>query len=230
MEQQGEGGLTTILNTDTYEQITDRPMAVNRMNVNVGERPIAGIPYLRNKNMTPMDVNTMLSRDRILSKGRQDTARLGQSLPSLPDRRTAMRNAGVPQIGGRVGQFTGLLAPHSSQIGIGQEGGNIFKKIGKTVKKGAKAVGKAVKKARDTKIISKLADAGAKGALFLGHPEIATALEGVSVGAKSLGFGLSSKTAVDEVMDDTRGVSGMDKQSFVATHPLNFNRATLANL
>jgi len=203
MEQKGKGGLTTILDIDTYKQITDRAMAVDRMDVSVGERPIRGIPYLRNKDMVPIDVNTMLSRDRILSKGRQDTARLGQSLPSLPDRRTVMRNAGVPQIGGS------------------------FKK---TIKKVGKAIGKVVKKARDTKIVSKLADIGAKGALFLGQPEIAAPLEAVSIGAKKIGFGLSSKTAIDEVMDDARGVSGFDKQSFVATHPLNFNKATLATL
>lgn len=201
--QDGKGGLTTILDIDTYKQSTDRPMAVDRMDVSVGERPIRGIPYLRNKDMVPMDVKTMLSRDRIISKGRQDTARLGQSLPSLPDRREAMRNAGVPQIGGN------------------------FKK---TVKKIGETVGKAVKTAKETKIISKLADIGAKGALFLGQPEIAAPLQAVSVGAKTLGFGLESKTAIDEVMDDARGVSGFDKQSFVATHPLNYHKATLSSL
>tara|TARA_R100000951_G_C2651918_1_gene184650 strand:+ start:1525 stop:2742 length:1218 start_codon:yes stop_codon:yes gene_type:complete len=68
------GGFTKILDTKTFEAITYRPLPIGKVRINIGERPIAGIPYLRNSNMRPVD-------SRI-----SNTPRLGQS-SGLPDRR-----------------------------------------------------------------------------------------------------------------------------------------------
>ncbi|GAG07620.1 unnamed protein product, partial [marine sediment metagenome] len=48
--QKGKGGLTTILEPETAKEIMYRPFPVNRLNNNVGERPVRGIPYVRDSN------------------------------------------------------------------------------------------------------------------------------------------------------------------------------------
>ena len=68
------GGLSIIKNPQTQQAINYRPFPVDRLNINVGERPIAGIPYLRTRNFKPVD-------SRI-----SNTPRLGQT-SSLPDLR-----------------------------------------------------------------------------------------------------------------------------------------------
>lgn len=110
------GGLSSILNTTTYKHINYRPFPVDRLNINVGERPIIGIPYLRNTNMKPVD-------SRI-----SNTARLGQTT-SLPDRRLNQKGQGETMEGGE----------HTPEH---MEGGNIIKDVVKGVKKAAKFVKK----------------------------------------------------------------------------------------
>ena len=260
--QQGNGGLSTILNQETAKQIMYRPFPVNRLNNNVGERPVRGIPYVRDSNFRNMDVNQVLSRDNsfFFGKGAQDTPRLGESLPSLPDGRTRdMMKGGAQssltgvQTGPPIAESTGgslkedkIVSKVAKQVahltgderakaihhfakmyGYGQDGGSFksfMKKVGKAIKKGAKFV-------KDKKLISRGADIGAKIAGVLGQEELVAPLEGISKGAKMLGFGEGQYARAQEELKGTSPMPrGIDKQSFVPTHPMNFNRARLSKV
>lgn len=263
--QRGEGGLTTILNQETAKQIIYRPFPVNRLNNNVGERSVRGIPYVRDSNFRNMDVNQTLSRDSkfFFRQGNEDTPRLGESLPSLPDGRTR----DMMKRGGAQSSLTGVQTgpPIADSTGSGnQHGENIFKDVAKGVKKAAKSVKRVIKKdakkvkkaakfvkrvvKRDAKkvgiavkkgakfvkkhkLISKGADIVGKVAGFLGQPEITAAAESVSQGARMVGLGQGQ---LQRAQEELKGVSamprGIDAQSFIPTHPMNFNRARLANI
>jgi len=213
--QKGKGGgLTTILNQETAKQIMYRPFPVNRLNNNVGERPVRGIPYVRDSNYRNMDVNQVLSRDSkffFRQPGNADTPRLGESLPSLQDGRTREEMKG-----GAHSSFTGVEGPQITGSGI--------KEIGEKIVKGVKKVGKFVK---DKKIISRGLDFTSG---FLPTP-LAIPVKGASLVASMKGYG---EGQYDRAQEELKGTSAMprgnDKQSFVATHPLNFNRARLSKV
>lgn len=178
MSQQGSG--TTILDQDTYEQINYRPFSVNRLNNNVGEKPIVGIPMVRDSNFRTMDMRQKLTRDSkfFFGQGHQNRARLGQSLPSLPSRGRDMRTS---QVAG--------AKDHACKCEHPQDGGNFFKDVGKTVKKVGKFVSKEVKKAKKSGIVGDLLEGAATGAAFLGQPELAAPLAGAAAFTKKSGFG-----------------------------------------
>lgn len=150
-------GLTIIKNPDTQKAINYRPAPFNRLNINVGERPIVGIPYLRSRNFKPID-------SRI-----SNTARLGQT-SSLPDRRMGQQQGegllgdiakGMKKIGKTIkkkkiiskaskilGDVTSAVAPIAlasghpeiatlagTTAGISKPVGKLFKSIGLGLKK-----------------------------------------------------------------------------------------------
>jgi hypothetical protein len=218
--QKGKGGLTSIKNVEREEMITYRPFPVNRLNNNVG-------PYVRDSNFRNMDINQTLSRDSkfFFRQNPADTPRLGQSLPSLPDRRQpSMR-------GGAQSSLTGVqTSPQLDSAGSGLK--QTVKKVGKAIGKTAKKVGKTAVKVgkfiKDKKLISKGADIGAKIAGVLGQEELVAPLEGVSQTAKMFGFGAGQYARAQQELHGTSAMpAGIDKQSFVPTHPLNFNRARI---
>lgn len=267
--QAGSGGLSTILNQETYKQIMFRPMAVNRLDVNVGERPIRGISQMRNANYVPVDSNIRFTRDdkRFFGKPRSNTARLGQSLNSLPDRRND------EQVGGNFlkGAAKNMCMKAAEKkcdelVGNGMDGEGFLddawkgvkkgaKAVGKTVVKGAKAVGKEAVKVgkfiKDEKLISKGAKAAGVLAGVLGQPEMAIPFAAVGQAADQFGLGIVSdawrrapprrikqigkgpgqlQTARMELPGMSAGPRGNDRQSFVPTHPMNFNKARLNSL
>ena len=132
------GASVPIQNQEFKDYIKYRPFSVDRLNINVGGRPVAGIPYLRN-GWVPFDSRTRLSRDMALSRGVQDSnSRLGEAEPSLP--RMSYMDGG--QSGG------GLKAHHFGlQDGGGQSGAGLFDQVMKMVKQ---QVIKQVKPAVDT--------------------------------------------------------------------------------
>lgn len=188
------GGLTKILNTKTYEPINYRPFPIGRYGVKVGERPIYGIPYLRNADMKPVD-------SRI-----SNTPRLGQT-SGLPDRRPTtqsgeghcgqMCKCEVPMRGGPNSSVGGGIAGADDDK-CQQCGGNIFKDIKKGVAKVGKAVGKAVKGSAKkikgvakvvkgvSRVVEGVASTGATIAAALGQPEIAAPLAAVAGVAKGV--------------------------------------------
>jgi len=112
-------GLSTILNTDNYEKITYRPTPFRPYRINVGERGGKyGISGLRDARLKPIDV---LYRETRVS----NTPRLGEQLPSLPDRRqgftpnpdkSVMTGATVDMEDTLVGGFVGPRPPSEEQI------------------------------------------------------------------------------------------------------------------
>lgn len=177
------GGLTKILNTKTFEPITYRPLPIGRYGIKVGERPIYGIPYLRNADMKPVD-------SRI-----SNTPRLGQT-SGLPDRRPTTQSGE-----GHCGQMCKCETPMRGGADADkceQCGGNIFKDIKEGVDKVGKKIGKAVKKSAKkvkgvakvvkgvSRVVEEVASTGAAIATALGQPEIAGPLAGVAVAAKGV--------------------------------------------
>jgi len=81
-------GLSTILNTDNYEKINYRPTPFRPIRINVGERGGKyGISGLRDARLKPIDV--LYQETRV-----SNTPRLGEQLPSLPDRRVSLLGKG----------------------------------------------------------------------------------------------------------------------------------------
>jgi len=232
MSQEGTG-LTTILEQDHYEQIDYRPFPVNRLNRNVGERQIVGISQIFNKNMVNVDSRQRFTRDdkRFFGKGNQDTARLGQST-GLPDRRDVGQVGGrsianqLIRKTGRAVKAVGKTAKH-----VGKQLGHDVVKAGKVIGKEAVKVGKFVK---DKKIISKGLKVAGIIAPFVPIPGAAGFAPGLLAGSKvadTVGFGAGRVAeARAEVMRDGRGVRGNERQSFVPSHPMNFNKARLDKL
>jgi hypothetical protein len=140
--QEGGSGLTAILNQNTFEEIRRRPFPVDRLNRNVGERPVAGIPFLRDSRMSAIDSRGRLDRDFFINSGISNVPRVGQSLPSIPDLQNKKQEGG---------QLTGVIAP------VVQEGGRFVQRgdgFFDFVKRGANIIGNTV--ARPIKLIRKL--------------------------------------------------------------------------
>ena len=169
-----EGGATSILEQQFKRNIMYRPHPVDRLNINVGERPVYGIPYLRAGHV-PFASRSVLSRDMVLNRGIQNSnARLGQSLPFLKARMYDMKGGTLLGIQAPVQEASGLAGveipvqeasgqeggedepnpDHVDEVvsiltGSGQYGGSpsFFTKLGKNVKKAAKTVAHGIKKA-----------------------------------------------------------------------------------
>jgi len=193
-----------------------RPPPVNRVDVNVGERPVVGIPYVRDSNFRTMDQDTKFSRDSsfFYGNGKEDTARLGQSLPSLPDRRRTTQEGGslvaeekrkipkkykdqLPKKYRDIIEKYGFGEQHECecetpvvQEGSGdctcqQCGGNAFTRLGKFVKGIAKKTKGVAKVVKGVaKVVKPIADVGAKVASVF-KPELAKPLEAISKGAEA---------------------------------------------
>jgi len=205
------GGLTNIKDIRTYKRINYRPTPFNRQNVNVGERSIVGIPYLRNSNFKPVDARI------------SNTARLGQT-STLKDRRKTQGKK--PEMDGE-----GHTPEHMEEM----EGEGFFGDAWKGVKKGAKYIKKKRILSKTAGLVGKVASAAAPIATALGHPEIAAAAKTtglvanpLSVGLKAIGLGEGE--GEEQPLGNARGVRGNERMSFVATHPMNYRKARLATM
>ena len=251
-------GGRTMIHTEDWKGITYRPFPVDRMNVNVGERSIVGIPYLRDGNMTPVMQNTTRSNNFFFAGSRHAV------LPRLGSTRS-LQMSGAGQDGGnifkdawkevkKVGRQTGVtsivkdVAKETKKIvddpvgelkSVAKEGVKDLKKtvkstgralgefakdpIGETVKEGQRFAKDPVGELKRTKLISR----GLQVASYLGQPEAGA----LSTVARLGGFGQSGGHGMRvRVMNPapSAGPAGYDSQSFVPTHPLNFNRARLS--
>ncbi len=127
---------------------------------------------------------------------------------------------------------------------VGKEIKKDVKKGVKAVKQGVKAVGKEAKafvkdplgETKRLGLVSKALTGAAGIAGLLGQVEIAGPLIGASRLAAIGGFGQKGRgpgrlaLARSELLGNFPGPRGNERQSFVPTHPLNFNRARLTNL
>ena len=201
------GGLTNIKDIRTYKRINYRPTPFNRQNVNVGERGIVGIPYLRNSNFKPVDARV------------SNTARLGQT-STLPDRRKTQGKK--PEMDGE-----GHTPEH-------MEGEGFFGDVWKGVKKGAKYIKKKKILSKTAGLVGDVAGKViAPAALALGHPEIAATAATAGAVATPISKGLKMLGLGEEEQEEQpvgRGVRGNERMSFVATHPLNYRKARLATM
>jgi hypothetical protein len=198
-------GLTIIKNPTTQKEISYRPTPFDRLNINIGERPIVGIPYLRTRNFKPVD-------SRI-----SNTSRLGQTT-TLNDKRMTGQNGegffgdvlkGVKKIGKKIKKKK-ILSKTAGLVG------DI---AGKAVAPVALALGHP-EIAATAATVGAVATPVSKGLKMLGL--------GVEEEMEKKSNRLQKQFLdIDGV---SSGPIGIDKQVFISTHPANYKKIKIQDL